>query len=314
MTEPQLEALIVSNEEAGQRLDTFLASRFPAFSRTYFQDLIEHELVLVNDRPQKKRYLVAPGDELDIEFAASQEPSLTAENIPLDILYEDEYLLAVHKPAGLVVHPGAGNWSGTFVNGLLYYCQHLQEQPGLRPGIVHRLDKDTSGVLLAAKTLEIQQQLVAAFASRKIKKTYLAVCIGHPHNCVCSGAIGRHPIHRQRMAILEHGGKAALTQVRVLEIRPPWATVILFPETGRTHQLRVHLQALGCPILGDPVYGTLKYNEQYQIQRQLLHAYRLDFKHPATGHQLILSAPLPQDMRSFFPGEHLERLLQEKTP
>lgn len=308
MTESQLEAVIVTEEEAGQRLDQFLAHRFPSFSRTYFQELIELELVLVNEEPQKKRYLVQACDEVDIEFAASAEPSLLAEPIAFDILYEDAGLLAINKPAGLVVHPGAGNWTGTFVNGLIYYCKNLQEAEGLRPGIVHRLDKDTSGVLLAAKNLEMQQKLVQAFASRDMKKTYLAVCLGNPKNRSCHGRIARHPTKRQQMAIVEKGGKDALTHIKVLQVRHDLATVALFPETGRTHQLRVHLQAAECPILGDAVYGRASANKTHHATRQLLHAYRLEFKHPLTQNIIKITAPLPEDMRPYFDQEVLQNL------
>lgn len=308
MTHSDDEAILVSDEEEGQRLDAFLTQRFTTFSRTYFQTLIEQGLVLVNEHSQKKRYLVCAGDEIDVEFAATEEISLTPEPLHFDILYEDESLLAINKPAGLVVHPGAGNWTGTFVHGLLYHCKQLQGSDHLRPGIVHRLDKETTGVLLAAKTTAVQQQLVDNFSKRLIEKTYLAVCLGNPGNCLLTGRIGRHPTKRQQMAIVPQGGKEAITRVQTLAAHGKFSLVALFPTTGRTHQLRVHLQSIGCPIIGDPVYGIPLVNRNAHATRQLLHAYSLKFLHPLTQQPLIITAPLPSDMAPYFDTSSLSKL------
>lgn len=294
-------SLIVSEAEAGLRLDKFLAQRFPEQSRTYFQHLIEKQLVLLNESPVKKREKVAAGDTVEVEFALTPELSLEPENIPLDILYEDEAILVVNKPAGLVVHPGTGNWSHTFVNALLYHCQdlNLETTVDLRPGIVHRLDKDTTGLLIAAKTEQAQAKLVAAFASRQVKKIYLAICIGKPKAETIQTYMGRHPTKRTAMAVLSEG-KLAITHVKPLKTWENLSLAEITLETGRTHQIRVHMQYRSTPILGDPIYGSSKANAHYNIHRQLLHAFRLEFSHPITGKQLNFEAPLPEDMKQFF--------------
>ncbi len=298
MTHPN-HFLIVSEQQAGSRLDTLLARQFPDFSRTYFQYLIDKKLVLVNGSSAKKRTQLAPGDEIEVEFALTEEISLEPEDIPLDILYEDEYLLAINKPAGLVVHPAVGNWRGTFVNALLYHCKTLPKGDTLRPGIVHRLDKETTGLLLAAKTTDTQQKLVALFAERKIEKTYLAICLGNPGNQTLTTQIGRHPTQRKKMTVLQEGGKEAITRIETETCDGKVSVVHLFPKTGRTHQLRVHLKALGCPILGDTLYGNPSANTKYGATRQLLHAQTLKFTHPQTGKAIHLEAPIPKDMHAF---------------
>ncbi len=292
------ETLIISELEAGMRLDKWLASHYQDYSRQYFQYLIEKKLVLVNGLIAKKAYRLEIGDEIEIEFALTPEITLEPENIPLDILYEDDALLAINKPVDMVVHPAAGNWSGTFVHALLYHCNHLPKGETLRPGIVHRLDKQTTGVLLAAKTERAQSKLVESFAARRIEKTYLAVCVGNPKERVIEGNIGRHPVHRKKMAVIKEGGKPARTLCKILRFSSPLSLVELGAETGRTHQLRVHLQSIGTPILGDPVYGTPSLNKKYGVERQLLHAHRLVFDHPITGAHLVIEAPLPEDMTS----------------
>jgi len=282
--------IVIEPADAGLRLDKLLANKYPEQSRAYFQYLIESGLVLLNGSPVKKRAIPKEGDEIEIEFALTPELAVTAEPIPLDIIYEDEYLLAVNKPAGMVVHPAAGNWTGTFVNALLYHCKELDSGDSLRPGIVHRLDKETSGVLLAAKTTGVQQKLVSLFASRSIKKSYLAVTVGNPGEGTIDLPIGRHPVRRKEMAIVEVG-KAAVTDFKTIGFVSPLALVMLHPLTGRTHQIRVHMRSKNCPILGDSVYGKI----QKGIERQLLHAYRIEFIHPVTEKRLVITAPLPPD-------------------
>jgi 23S rRNA pseudouridine1911/1915/1917 synthase len=295
MSQPN-ETLVVADAEAGERLDRILALRFPQQSRSYFQWLIGEGLVLLNGKPTKKRIQPQVGDEIEVEFALTPEASLEPENIPLDILYEDEYLLAVNKPAGLVVHPGIKNWSGTFVNALLYHCQQLPED-ALRPGIVHRLDKDTSGILLAAKTEAAHKGLVQLFAERKVHKEYVAICVGKPGDVTIDAPIGRHPTDRLRMTVPLEGGKSAKTQVKTEGFDGKLAVVRCFPESGRTHQIRVHLQHHRNPILGDPVYGNTSWNQKYDATRQFLHAHRIRFVHPITGEEVTLEAPLPDDMQ-----------------
>ena len=293
------DTLMVSGEEVGMRLDRFLISRFPGYSRTYFQHLIEEKLVLVNTELVKKSAKLEEGDEIEIEFAVTPEISITPEAIPLEIIYEDAHLLAINKPAGMVVHPAVGNWTGTFVNALLYHCTHLSPQDSLRPGIVHRLDKETTGVLLAAKDELTQRKLVEAFAARKVEKEYLAICVGNPGNRRIEGNIGRHPTRRKEMAIVKEKGKEAKTLCTTVAYNELLSLVKLVPHTGRTHQLRVHMQSIGFPILGDTVYGSASSNTKFDIHRQLLHAYRLCFIHPITKEEIELKAPIPQDISKF---------------
>lgn len=286
-----LDTLFISTEETCLRMDLLLAKRFTKYSRMYFQYLIEEGCVLLNGKVIKKRTKPEIGDEIEVFFRQTPEPSLAAEKIDLNILYEDEHLLAVNKPSGMVTHPAPGNWSGTFVNALLGYCAELA--PGsnpLRPGIVHRLDKETTGVILAAKTREAHQKLIEGFSSRMVEKTYLAICVGKPPDGVIKTKIGRHPIKRKEMAVLEERGKEAITSVKVLAYNERLSLVQAMPKTGRTHQIRVHLKHIGCPILGDPVYGNTK------AERLFLHAHRLELTHPITKEPLSIMAPIPEDM------------------
>lgn len=290
---------ILSSEE-DLRLDKLLAERFKEQSRSYFQHLIEKHLVLVNGEPVKKRIKLKAGDEVEIEFALTDELSLEPEDIPLDILFEDEDMIAVNKPAGLVVHPAPGNWSHTFVNALLFHCNQLDHVGSpLRPGIVHRLDKDTSGLLIAAKNEKAHQKLVAAFASRKVYKEYLAICIGMPKEEVISTHIARHPHKRKEMCVTEKGGKLAITHCFPLKKIGNFSLVKLVLETGRTHQIRVHMKFKGTPILGDETYGNKQINQKEKVSRQLLHAYRLQLTHPTKETPLSLEAPLPDDFLKY---------------
>lgn len=295
-----VDLLIVNEEEVGERLDKILARRFKeVYSRTYFQYLIDEELVLLNGVPSKKRTKPEVGDEIEVQFASAPEIELTPEQIPLSILYEDDFLLAINKPAGMVVHPAPGHWSGTFVNGLLFHCgQLVRQDDSLRPGIVHRLDKETSGVLIAAKTLEIQQKLTLLFASRQVYKEYWSICVGKPADGEISAPIGRHPIHRKQMAIVPTG-KQAMSVVKTLGWNDKLSFVQVVIATGRTHQIRVHLKYKGTPVLGDALYGNLSVNQFYGIERQLLHAARMKFQHPMTGQIVEVFAPPPDDMLRF---------------
>lgn len=295
-------SLSILPEEEGERLDKILIHRFPeGYSRTYFQNLIEEGLVLLDGKALKKRYKPNAGDEIEIYFSVTQEIDVNPENISLDILYEDRDILVVNKPPGMVVHPAPGNWSGTFVNALLYHCKNLQSDWGsddLRPGIVHRLDKETSGLLLAAKTKCAHRHLVEQFASRQVKKEYLAICLGNPGNCVINEPIGRHPIHRKMMAVVPDG-KSATTTIQVLKTHGQLSLVKALPETGRTHQIRVHLKHRGAPIVGDATYGSPQINAKYRAERQWLHAAKLLFHHPCSNQVLEFIAPLPADMQLF---------------
>jgi 23S rRNA pseudouridine1911/1915/1917 synthase len=294
--------LIVTEEEASERLDKILARRFSeVYSRTYFQYLIDEQLVLLNGSPVKKRIKPQVGDEIEVEFATAPTIELTPENIPLSIVYEDDDLLVINKPAGMVVHPAPGHWSGTFVNALLYHCNQLaQNKSGdpLRPGIVHRLDKETSGLLIAAKTLEMQQKLIVLFASRQVYKEYLAICMGRPPEGEIRAPIGRHPIHRKQMAVVPQG-KPAVSICKTIGWNEKLSVVQVVITTGRTHQIRVHLKYKGTPVLGDSLYGQASLNHYYGVQRQLLHAAVVRFQHPRTGQELELTAPPPADMQRF---------------
>lgn len=284
---------------SGLRIDQYLTEHFPDQSRSYFQKLIKENLVLLNGKPVKKREKIALGDEIEVCFALTEELSVEPEAISLKILYEDNEIIAIDKPAGMVVHPAPGHFSGTFVNALLHHCPYLPEGPDpKRPGIVHRLDRETSGVLLAAKTAKAHRALVESFASRKIKKTYLAVCVGTPKEGEHSFPIGRHPTKRKEMAIVE-GGKEAISSVEVCKKDELLSLVKITPKTGRTHQIRVHLRHLKAPVLGDSLYGSTSMNERFEIARQFLHAYQLELSHPLSGEKLIFTAPLPKDMEEF---------------
>lgn len=292
----EADLIFVNSEEEGVRIDRILALRYPNYSRSYFQELIDEGSVLLNGESVKKRVCPEEGDEIEICFQALKGPSLQPEKIDLDIIYEDEYFLAVNKPAGMVVHPAPGNWSKTFVNALLAHCESLA--PGsdpLRPGIVHRLDKETSGILLAAKTLQAHQKLIELFSSRTIQKLYLAICCNRPSNGIIAAPIGRHPVHRKEMTVLGDG-KEAKTEIQLVAFNDKLSLVTAKPFTGRTHQIRVHLKHIGCPVLGDSVYGNDRFNQLFDPPRHLLHAYRLSFDHPITKEPMRLSAPIPEDL------------------
>ena len=230
-------------------------------------------------------------------FLLTPEILVEPEEIPLDILFEDDHLLVINKPAGMVVHPAPGHPSKTFVNALLYHCKQIKaEKDDLRPGIVHRLDKDTTGILVAAKTKQAHQGLISLFCERTIEKSYLAICCGNPGDRTVSAPIGRHPIDRKKMTVVSEGGKEAVTEITVLSHQGDYCKTHLKLLTGRTHQLRVHLKHIGFPLLGDPVYGSPSTNKKLQLNRQMLHAQELKFIHPILKKKLHLSAPLPQDM------------------
>lgn len=296
--EEEIDKIWIQEDEAGERLDKVLARRFKDIqSRTYFQMLLEQHLILLNGNPVKKRTKTSVGDEVEIQFALTPEVNLLPEPIPLEVLYEDEHLLIINKPTGMVVHPAPGNWSGTFVNALLYHCLQIPVEKGsLRPGIVHRLDKNTSGALIAAKTPEAHQRLSNQFAERKVYKEYLTICIGNPGDAEINAALHRHPIYRQQMAIASEGGKPALTYCKTLCHDGKLSIVKVVIATGRTHQIRVHLQHLKTPILGDPLYGNKQWNKRYELDHQMLHAHILRFPHPIHGQEIEVRAPIPNNM------------------
>ncbi len=282
-------------EEPCPRLDRWLAARaVPAASRARWQKAIAGGAVRVNGLAARASDAVRPGDKVEFSLIESAPVELSsAEEMPLDILFEDEHLLVLNKPPGLVVHPGAGNWEGTLVNGLLHHCGTLASGNPIRPGIVHRLDKDTSGVILVAKTDDALAHLAGQFAARTAEKTYLAVVRGKPRTSAGTihGAIARHPIHRQRMSVsTREGARAAETGWRVLVSVDKLSLLECRPKTGRTHQIRVHLKHLGHPVAGDRTYGG-----GADFPRQLLHAWKIRLAHPATGAEVAFEAPVPAD-------------------
>ncbi len=294
------ETITITEKEEGFRLDKVLSGRFKdRYSRSYFQSLIKDHFVLLNGVPIKKRVKPKAGDEVEICFVLSKEIDVLPEDIALDIIFEDEDILVVNKPAGMVVHPAPGNWTKTFVNALLFHCKNIERGEDLRPGIVHRLDKDTSGVLIAAKNKRTQMLLVEMFSKREIKKEYLAICLGNQGEGTISEPIGRHPKLRKKMHVLPCGGKEAVTSYKTLAYRDNLSLVQLFPKTGRTHQLRVHMRYINALILGDETYGNLEVNKKFKAGRQLLHAWKIGFIHPITNKKMDFVADIPEDMAKF---------------
>lgn len=294
----EIDTIYVTEEEEGLRIDKLLSLRYEQKSRTYFQFLIENDSILLNGGKVKKRTLPKKGDEIEIFFILTKEIDLTPQNIPLDVIYEDDDIIAINKPAGMVVHPAPGNWTETFVNALLYHCKNLSSSNNLRPGIVHRLDKNTSGILLAAKNEESHRKLIEQFSLRKIEKHYLAICFGSPSNQKISAPIGRNQIKRKEMMV-KSDGKEAITETFSLSQKEGLSLILAKPKTGRTHQIRVHLKHINAPIVGDETYGSDKINKKFHAKRQLLHAYSIEFDHPTTNKKMKLIAPLPPDFQEF---------------
>jgi 23S rRNA pseudouridine1911/1915/1917 synthase len=313
-TAPQAERLelTVPSEEAGTRLDTYLARAVPDLSRSRAERLIEEGHVLVDGRPARPATRVQAGSRVIVELPPPEPLALVPEPIPLRIVYEDPEILVIEKPAGLVVHPAPGHPTGTLVHALLGHAESLAESDDpTRPGIVHRLDKDTSGLMVVAKTERARLWLVDQFAQRRVHKRYLALLAGAvtPDEGVIDAPIGRHPVHRQRMAIVPEarGGRPARTAYRVLERFPGYTLVEAFPETGRTHQIRVHFASQGWPVVGDPVYGgrrATRAAEALGLARQFLHAADLRFTLP-DGREYSFHSELPDDLAAV-----LDRLRQ----
>ena len=301
---------IVQPPDLHKRLDLFLVGKGVPYSRSQLKKWIEEGRISVNGKPEKSGYRLKSGDFLELFPEAPIPLSLTPENIPLSILYEDQDLLVLDKPAGLVVHPAPGNYSGTLVHALLFHCLDLSGIGGvLRPGIVHRLDKDTSGLMVVAKNDVSHQRLIYQFQTGKVIKEYQALIWGVPLKSRgrIEKPIGRHPVQRKKMAVNSVHGKPAVTEWQVIErfsLGITWMVLVL--KTGRTHQIRVHLSSLGWPVVGDPLYGVKKNimtkgkggaaGASKEISRQLLHACRLAFVHPTNGNHLDFSSALPRDM------------------
>lgn len=288
-------------EEPGKRLDAWLAGMQPEHSRARWQALIKKGLVTVNDATVKPNCKLHTDDRVQWTIPEPVSSEVLPEDIPLHILYEDQHIIVINKPAGLVVHPAAGNEDGTLVNALLHHCADLAGIGGeKRPGIVHRLDKDTSGVMVVAKTEQAMVELARQFKARETEKEYLAIVRGTPNPPTghIETTIGRHKIHRKKMAANVKNGRRAVSNYSVIETLNNAALVRVRIETGRTHQIRVHMAFLKHPILGDKLYARPQPSDPLWPDRQMLHAAKLSFTHPNTRDRLCFTPPLPADMEA----------------
>ncbi len=286
-------------ERDGERLDVFLARLDETLSRSYIQKLIADGCVTVGNGKAKASYRLTAGEAVTVDVPEPEATDVAPEDIPLDILYEDEDVIVVNKVRGMVVHPAAGVYHGTLVNALLAHCKDLSGVNGaLRPGIVHRLDKDTSGVMIAAKNDTAHHSLAEQIQTKTASRVYWAIVTGNITEAegVIHGAIGRSPKDRQKMAVVRENGKDATTKFRVLERFGAYTLVECRLLTGRTHQIRVHMAYIGHPVAGDPKYGAKKC--PFAIDGQALHSKTLTFTHPRTGEQMTFEAPLPEDMQA----------------
>lgn len=285
----------IEDTRNGERIDKFLSDSLPEVSRSYIQKLIKDKLVTVNGKAVKSNYKLNTGDTVELQEPKLQEPDIVAEDIPLDILYEDSDLLIVNKPKGMVVHPSAGHYSGTLVNALMYHCK--EELSGingvLRPGIVHRIDMDTTGSLIVCKNDFTHNHIAEQLKVHSITRVYHAIVHGvlKEDEGTVNAPIGRHPTDRKKMSIQCKNGKEAVTHYKVLQRFRNYTYIECRLETGRTHQIRVHMASIFHPLLGDSVYGPAKC--PFKLQGQTLHAKTIGIIHPRTGEYLEVSAPLP---------------------
>ena len=306
MNESVITNFEVTYEYENERLDKFLAAIFPERSRTYFSKLIKEGHVTMDQKVLKANYRLHTDDLITVETPPAEQVAILPENIPLDILYEDDALLVVNKPKGMVVHPSAGHYSGTLVNAVMYHCR--DELSGIngviRPGIVHRIDKDTPGSLIVCKTDAAHLHIAEQIKNHSCNRRYRGIVIGNlaEDTGTVTGAIGRDPKDRKKMAINEKNGKPAVTHYQVLERFGNYTYMEFALETGRTHQIRVHMASIGHPLLGDEVYGGRHVSGKWHLQGQTLHAMHLGFIHPVTGEFLEINAELP---------EYFEKILAE---
>ncbi|MDD5073148.1 MAG: RluA family pseudouridine synthase [Candidatus Omnitrophica bacterium] len=285
----------VGSEAASTRLDQYLVSVLPkTVSRSHLKKLIGAGCILVNGKPAKPHHKVKSGEKIEVSFEEPASPELKAEDIALKIIYEDDDIIVINKQPGIAVHPAPGTRSGTIVNALLNHCRKLSDLNEGRPGIVHRLDKDTSGVMVAAKNNASHAELARQFKDRAVKKNYLALAKGviELDNGVVDLPIGRHPSNRQKMAVRYDSERKAVTEYKVIKRFDDFTLVKLDLKTGRTHQIRVHMAYIGHPVLGDEKYGS-----KGNFPRQALHSYYLRLRHPKDGREMEFKADLPDDMR-----------------
>ncbi len=296
----------VTAHEGGERVDRYLAQQVPSLSRSRIQQMIAEGLVTVNGLQVKSSQRLSAGDEIVARIAPKEELQVVPQPMPLKVVYENEDLLVIDKPPGLVVHPAHGHESGTLANALVAHYPDLPRDEQNRPGIVHRLDKDTSGLIVVARTEEARRDLQRQFEEGRVEKRYLALVEGRvePRSGVVDAPIGRDPRHRKRMAVVPRGGREAITEYGVLEYLSDYTLLEVRPRTGRTHQVRVHLAFIRHPVVGDKVYGHRK--QRLRLKRQFLHAQRLGFLHPSSGAFIDVTCELPQDL-----ADVLERL---RTP
>lgn len=306
MSESVIASFEVTYEYEDERLDKFLAAAFPERSRTYFSKLIKDGHVTMEGKTLKANYRLHTDDLITVETPPAERVEINPENIPLDILYEDQDLLIVNKPKGMVVHPSAGHYTGTLVNAVMYHCgDELSGINGVvRPGIVHRIDKDTTGSLIICKTDAAHIHIAEQIKNHSCNRRYRGIVMGNmkEEEGTVTGAIGRDPKDRKKMAINEKNGKPAVTHYKVLERFGNYTYMEFALETGRTHQIRVHMSSIGHPLLGDEVYGGRHACGKWKLQGQTLHAMNLGFVHPTTGEFLEISAKLP---------EYFEKLLAD---
>jgi len=290
-----------SEKERNLRVDVFLSNKDIGLSRSQIKKIIDEGYVLSGKHSLKAKHRVRDGEEIEVIIPPVKKLDLDGENIPLDIVYEDDSVIVINKPAGIVVHPAAGNYSGTLVHALLFHCKDLSGIGGVeRPGIVHRLDKDTSGLLMVAKNDFSHKEITEQLQSKTISRKYIAIVCGiikEGHGTI-DREIGRHVKDRKKMSTITCKGREAVTHFRVIKRFSEASLVELSLETGRTHQIRVHLSSMGYPVLGDKVYcGKRALKSGFLINRQALHAASLGFNHPTTGKYIEFNAPLPRDMQ-----------------
>ena len=300
-------------EQSHLRLDKYLAAKFPDFSRSKIQNFIKLGQITIGGEPVKSSLLLQGKETVECQFESEpQNDTIIGEAMNLDILYEDDFLAVIDKPAGLVVHPGSGNHTGTLLNGLIHHFQTLSHKESHRPGIVHRLDKGTSGLILVAKNDKVHDALSLQFNQRKVKKEYLALVWGKlEEEGIIEGKIGRHPKKRQLFTMVNNSGRESSTQYNLEGYFQPFSWVKLYPKTGRTHQIRVHLKSIGHPIFCDEAYGGgVEYARSFHVKykqiinrliktvsRVALHAHRLEILHPETKKNIVFEAVLPQDLQ-----------------